>query len=366
MINRLNLASVVAVVASGAAGEAQGVTARSLKQAEVKLEAEFTAIGSARELKDGRVLIADPNENRLVVADLRAGTVAAVGRVGSGPEEYRRLGKLFALANDSTLLPDPGNGRWLLLHGARIVRVLPSRSAGLDLGTLIGADSSGHVLVEKYPRRNWNEADAATESVYVIRGNRTTGIGDTIARVLSHPVKIEHSTAASDAPPRVYEQPFSAAEQAGMFPDGVVAIARVFPYRVDQIHPGGIPVRGKALSHEPSKVDAAEKRAYMERIARATGKEVRGASYFPVWPHEAYPFRDDGLLTAPGGVVLVLRMQTRISPETRYDVIDQTAQLVGRITLPENQRIVGFGVRSVYVAVTDDVGIQRLVRHPWP
>ena len=59
-----------------------------LKAADAKLDEEFTALGSVRELSDGRVLLNDARDKRIVVADFKTGAVAQVGRLGSGPNEY--------------------------------------------------------------------------------------------------------------------------------------------------------------------------------------------------------------------------------------------------------------------------------------
>ena len=40
--------------------------------------------------------------------------------------------------------------------------------------------------------------------------------------------------------------------------------------------------------------------------------------------------------------------------------------LLGQLVLASNQHILGFGAQSAYVITTDDDGIQRLTRHPWP
>ena len=53
-------------------------------------------------------------------------------------------------------------------------------------------------------------------------------------------------------------------------------------------------------------------------------------------------------------------------PETRYDIVNRRGVLDGQLTMPSNERIVSIGATSVYVAVIDDDGIQRLRRHPWP
>ena len=40
--------------------------------------------------------------------------------------------------------------------------------------------------------------------------------------------------------------------------------------------------------------------------------------------------------------------------------------VLGPLSMSPNERIVSLGAKSAYVAVTDDDGIQRLRRHPWP
>jgi len=52
-------------------------------------------------------------------------------------------------------------------------------------------------------------------------------------------------------------------------------------------------------------------------------------------------------------------------PVVRMDEKEKRAYME-RLVLPPNERVVSFGTTSVYVAVTDDDGIQRLRRHPWP
>jgi hypothetical protein len=46
--------------------------------------------------------------------------------------------------------------------------------------------------------------------------------------------------------------------------------------------------------------------------------------------------------------------------------VNRRGGLDGQLVLATNERVVGFGARSVYLSVTDDDGIQRLRRHPWP
>jgi hypothetical protein len=70
--------------------------------------------------------------------------------------------------------------------------------------------------------------------------------------------------------------------------------------------------------------------------------------------------------TMPDGKLLVERYSSISHPANSYDIIDRRGVVVGVISLPVNQRIVGFGSRSVYTAVIDDLDVERLQRHPWP
>ena len=51
--------------------------------------------------------------------------------------------------------------------------------------------------------------------------------------------------------------------------------------------------------------------------------------------------------------------------QSHYFVIDRRGRLVGELTLPANEEIVGAGPATLYVAVKDEDDIIRLRRHPW-
>jgi hypothetical protein len=72
------------------------------------------------------------------------------------------------------------------------------------------------------------------------------------------------------------------------------------------------------------------------------------------------------ILAAPDGKLWIARVVSATENGTRYDVVDRRGALAGLLMLPENARVVGFGAKAVYVAVTDDDGIQHLSRHARP
>ncbi len=57
-------------------------------------------IRGLRELSDGRVLVTDWIEERLVVLDFPSGTFRDIGRIGRGPREFRLPAGLVALPGD--------------------------------------------------------------------------------------------------------------------------------------------------------------------------------------------------------------------------------------------------------------------------
>ena len=72
------------------------------------------------------------------------------------------------------------------------------------------------------------------------------------------------------------------------------------------------------------------------------------------------------MLPVPDGRLLVERVETDGKASSQYDVIDRRGAIAGQIELPANQRIVGFGRNTVYIARADDDGLKHLSRHAWP
>ena len=76
----------------------------------------FSQIAAIRELKDGRLLVVDSRDKLVQLVDLTAKTATKVGREGSGPGEYGLPTQLFALPGDSSVIFDPLNQRYLMVH----------------------------------------------------------------------------------------------------------------------------------------------------------------------------------------------------------------------------------------------------------
>jgi hypothetical protein len=358
MTQRLRLTGVLGAALLAAPPAASQVS-RPLSPANASLSEEFVSIRSVRELADGRVLISDasPAVTRLVVADLARGRVRQIGRTGSGPWEYGIAGKLLALAADSTLLVDESRGlRWLLLRGDSIVLTVPPDDPGLRAAgvALIGADNAGNVL--KF--REINGPNSATMT-RAIRVNRRTGASDTAIALRGAEWQTTQTTRNGRPFYIVNQLNLSVSEQAVLFADGHIAIARLSPFRVEWVSPAGVVMRGPALPWSDPRLDEAEKLAYYKRVKRSPPPDPEPfAATVP-------PF-DGALMALPDGSVLLRRTPWSGDLRRRYAVIDRRGIITREIVVPDNQRIIGFGPKSAYLITTDDDGIQRLSRHAWP
>lgn len=71
------------------------------------------------------------------------------------------------------------------------------------------------------------------------------------------------------------------------------------------------------------------------------------------------------MLAGPAGVVLIKRHTSADYTGSHYFVVDRAGKLVGELSLPATETIVGAGPKSLYIAVKDEDDVIRLRRHPW-
>jgi hypothetical protein len=372
---------------------AQTVPVLKLKPADVRLEEEFTAVGSVRELRDGRILVSDPREARVVVIDPRTGAVAPVGRTGKGPNEYSMAAPIRPIGGDSSIMFDPLTRRWLLLDGAKIVVTMPPDAPIVTAmkGYALGADSRGSVWKTDAPAptgsggrsesvESWKAGTydtEATDSAYLLRGSRATGKLDTVAKL--RPAR-SRQTVRADAKGKfqsvAYSRPpLAVGEEVAIFPDGYVAIARLAPYRVDWIIPDGRVAKGAPLPVPVQKFDDRERDAYLARQQAASARSINQipeafradvVALRDQFPDAYPPFVANGLIAGENGQLFVRRPATADFPDYRYDVIDRRGRIVGVLGLAKGERIVTVSPTKVYVVWKDDDDIERVRRHPWP
>jgi hypothetical protein len=350
----------------------------------------FSFVGGVRHLPDGRVLIADPLGQALVVADLDAGTADTIGRVGQGPAEYRQPDDVFPLPGDSTLLVDLGNGRLTVLgsslaFGPTTPISRPGHGQGPGPGSMLfvlprGVDAQGRVYFQS--RGGVSPSGAFPDSAPIMRWDRTTDAVDSVGTVKLASVSVSSSGGANDRQVNARPVPLSPQDAWAVAPDGRVAVARSNPYRLDWIHPDGRIVRGPAVQYRPVPIRRADKEEWAESLsnglairvsvengrmqtnfsrggaATSDGPDLDGYD----WPDHKPPFRAENIWVTPSGDAWVERSMPAGHPPA-FDVFGMNGAIKGRVLLPAGRQIVGFGDGVVYAVRNDEYDLQWLERY---
>jgi hypothetical protein len=146
-------------------------------------------------------------------------------------------------------------------------------------------------------------------------------------------------------------------------------VARAEPYRVDWWSPAGGWVHGKPLPFKPVKLDADERKRYMEARVKGTGKPAKSPDEVKNWA-DAYPAFDasglgDNPATMPDGRLLIRRYPIALDSVLRYDIVNRKGELEAQLVIKENEKVIGFGSKSIYIVEEDADGVTWLRRHPW-
>jgi hypothetical protein len=370
------LLSAMLVVASSLA--AQTPRRVALGPAAATLNAEFSQIANMRELSDGRVLVTDFREQSITVADFKSGTTKTVGRRGDGPGEYVLVGPLHAFGGDTTLMVMELAKRWTVITPDLKFSTIPPDAPIVELlgnGRVQGTDATGRLISHGWPRRGPGiERDTSPLLLVSWRSNRV----DTIGRTDGGPAPQPRTGGRDEI------RPFEYYDRTVMGRDGWIAVVRRNPYRVDWRTPDGRWRIGTPVADPPVRFTSEEKDAYLERrvaaraaastkviIAPGVGTTKAGAPSRPeptiIFPDVIPPFAGlSAVLMSPNGDLLVQRTPTAAMPAPLFDVFDRQGNRTFQLTMASNQRPIAFGASSLYVVSTDDDGIQRLARHPWP
>ena len=384
------LLALAAALAATSAVAAQG-TARTLSKPDAEYDEPFTVITSVRELRDGRVIIADAREKTVQIVDLAKGSAVAVGREGSGPGEYALPLRVLELPSDTSLVYDPFNQRFLIVHpngkpgGFFSLNDGEREGPRFGMGGPRGVDQRGRLYFQTPSFSVGPEGPRALDSAAIVRLDRGTKKSDTIAFIKVPAANTQVSGGGGNVQVRVgLVNPFAAQDDWTVTPDGRIAIVRSSDYRMEYISPTGARVAGQPIKFDRVKVTEADKKAIRDQRSRGgptmmirEGGGVAGGAQREIatggraitlpeptdWPEYKPPFPLQGVVAAPNGQVWVLRHRPANDPIPTYDVFDARGQVVGKVALPKDTRLVGFGNGTVYLARNDADDLQYLQRY---
>jgi hypothetical protein len=343
------------------------------------LAEEFSDVRGVRELRDGRVLVSDYIDQRVVLVDFRSGRVTDCLTEGIGPQDVRLAGRLIPMPGDSTLLVDIGNSRLMVLDPTGTPRRVISGERPGVMGTRgVGADGSLYFSIP-----GWAEQGNAlpNDSVRIVRWNPRTNATQQVAVVQGDRMRSDQRTPALT--PRIPIVGYAANDGWTVNSDGTLRIVRAGGYTVETRGGTGAPVVGPSNAYQTRPVTAADREAFVRDFnrssptsGRGTGGSmgfspqmgdaevaamVRGTEYA-----ERHPmFRPGAVIAAPGGRLWVGRPPDGSRPVT-YDVFDAAGRRVQQVELPAGRRVLSIGTGGVYVAAENDDGVQRLERYAVP
>lgn len=345
---------------------------------------------TVREMSDGRVLLADPLEQRLFFLDMATGMSQPVGREGGGPMEYRQPDSVWPFGGDTSLMVDLGNSRLTEVSGDGTfgdtypLAIWPAGDGpGVSPIMLLpqGVDEQGNVYVTA--RQPLRPGDDPPDSAFVVRVNLASATADTIGSVKTPDLVVSRQGGGNVSMEQI---PLSAADAWGVAPDGRVVIARAGDYHVEWHALDGSTVRGAPVGFDPVRIGTAEKEAWASEASGAgirIGISVDGSGARSMsmsrgggggdgpdlsryqWPDRMAPFAGGRINVDSRGQAWV-RRNTPAGDPAVYDVFGPDGNRVGSVTMDAGQRVVGFGEGTVYVTHRDEYDLVYLEKYRLP
>lgn len=360
----------------------------------------LVAAGNVRELRDGRLIVADARDKVVRLLDFRTGRATSIGREGSGPAEFGLPMRLFAAPGDSSFIFDPLNQRYLVLapdgKPATTFRMETPTAGGMrdrmrmGLSIARATDARGRLYYESPasgvgPDGRSQPADSAA----VLRHDRVAKKSDTLAWVKLAKGNTQVTGGGNNMSVRIgMANPLEPRDEWTVFPDGRVAIVRASDYHVDWVMPNGATQSAAAIRFTPLRVTEADKKeeeavraramqgAVMISMANGPGGMQRSASVgrpaagpppepLTDWPEVKPPFRSgsSSVWARPNGELWVRRTEAAGAKGTLYDVIDARGAVTHSVRVPEGLSLVGFGNGTLYTTKLDEDDLQYVQRH---
>jgi hypothetical protein len=395
---------------------------RTLSTPQFEYAEPFSGISGLRELRDGRVVVADTRDKTLQAIDLRTGRATAIGREGSGPNEWGMPMRVLPYVGDSLLVVDPVNSRFLLVspEGRPVRTIQPAGAAGgpvvisgaagaaarggagagtaaavrsgvatalgggaLSLVNARAVDRQGRLYTEGSPIAMGPNGPTTADSVPILRQTLAGGTADTMAwiHLPKNAASVQSSGGSGNQQTMTVRiggnTPFVNGDQWSVAPDGRIVIARVADYHVDIVMPDKRVVRGAPVPYTPVRVTDADKERWRDNqrntqavmmsntngvVSRSVAAAAAAAPE-PTWPATKSPFGTGSVWVAPNGQVWVQRQTPAAERAPLFDVFDAQGKHSGQVKLPPRTRLLAFGAKGLYLARNDDDDLQYIQHH---
>lgn len=386
--------SLVALLAAGALQlvlpvtrvPAQPIAERPLPSATREFSYEFTNAVVVQPLRSGSVFVSDGSDATLVFLDARTGAGRVVGRIGSGPLEYRTAGQLLLLPGDSVAMYDVAQARMLIVSPTG--QPVRTQSWGSDIMSALarpqpfGVDSRGRVFGLQLPPISPQSGMTIPESLPIARlASMTASRTDTVGRASQGQSYSAAPSMGADGKIHM-AMPLSMilpADEPVVLPDGRLAVLRGDRYVVEWIADGAppkvsapVPSTRAPLSAADKKVIGDETRELMRTSMKAGARMLPAGQTMPEivvdepasWPTTRPHFLRGARAGFDGR--LYVPVMCASAAEKCMDVLDASAKRVARYRLPKGSRLQAAGAGVVYLVGKDEDDLEYVRIHRIP
>jgi hypothetical protein len=375
----------------------------------------ITLATGVRILPDGRALVNDFAQKRLIILDstLKRVEVVADASGNSRAPYWPGGGALLAYVGDSTVFVDQASQTFTVIDpSGKIIRAIaapvskdvPLLMAGAGVGPPHGFDPMGRLVYKttrRGPRPRITALDSGVaklfvvgDSNFVVRADPTTRSVDTVVHVASpnYRALVVGIGGGVNAPAPV-TNPLPTWDEWALMPDGTVAVVRVQDYHIDWYAPDGTKSSTPKMAFDWRRVTDEDKQRMIDSARRAY--DIRVANTPPRPPPR--PSRDDegmAMMAAsfdavppvfmavdpseipdyyppirPGSVKADRDGNLWIIPTTSllagsgfvYDVINREGRIVERVRIPAGRIIVAFGKNGLIYMISQTTSRQQIL-----
>jgi hypothetical protein len=319
--------------------------------AEAGEQEQLFTVTSVAEDAQGSFYVANFGDKRILVFGADGTWQRSIGRAGKGPGEFTAPRTVAVAGADGLFVLDPPAGRLSRFRrsdGTYLGSVALSSTAGLPIDMRVTPE--GTVAVEFRPRAS----TGVNTPPYIARVDTLTGAIDaahvqldTVARFQLREERGGRKTVRS------MDVPFTPRPSWALERGGAVLYGTGAQFLVSRAQ-GAASAPAFRGEGEPVPVTGADRKRYFSEPARAS--LARNKSF--VFPRTK-PFFTD-LRVDPDGRVW-LNVPAAHAGE-RWQVREPSGPLLGEVTLPEGQRLMGLGRDAMYVLSRDESDVETVQR----
>ncbi|MBX3134195.1 MAG: hypothetical protein KF689_12510 [Gemmatimonadaceae bacterium] len=384
-VGRLSLAALGILLACGEPARTDAPPPVPLGAASDSLAAPRTLIRWLAETQNGVVVIHDQRDGGLMRTRAGSNDLVPVTTPGAGPLEVRRVQRILRGPGDSLWVMDIVGVKAVVLDAdGRPKReerspIPSSATASLNFGWVRAVSEAGDWYASDRTMR-FAPTFYVDDSASVVRWRRADGRTDTLARVGMRPIEFT----ARSIPPRL--DAFDPIDAWGVFRDGRVIVVRARDYGIELVEPDGRVIhagRGPTALIALTRADAEYTRDSLNReraelmqqmpgnplgaqAGVAAGSRPLPALPDPLPSHWPLLRGDEISVDWQDRAWVRVRSAPRDTGASRYDLFDRDGRFLTAVAVAAGGRVIGFGRQAVFVAWSDDDGLQWVKRHPMP